>query len=229
MRKTVQIGEKLQKEFPGLEISEKKVSLLKQHLDLLTKWNSKINLTAIRNPEEMLIKLYFDSLVVLDGSRISDGRKYLSGKILDLGSGAGIPGIILSMFDSSFQVTSVDKSGKKTSFQQHLVQTLHLSNVVVKNSRLEDLEIRPDFRFAYDTIISRAFDQIKKILYFADQFLKSNGYVVMWKGKKWKEELAGVDKDFLPKYQLLKAQEYGFHDSDHGGTILVFQKLKMEE
>jgi 16S rRNA (guanine527-N7)-methyltransferase len=224
MRKTVQISDKIKKEFPNLTISENKIELLERFLLLLSKWNKKFNLTAIRHQEDMIIKHILDAMVVFDKEELTNPSKYLSGRVLDLGSGAGIPGIILSICNPSIALVSVEKSAKKASFQEHVIRSLQVDNASVLNSRLQDIAECEEHKNAYDVIVSRALDQIKGILSYGDLFLKPLGHIILWKGKKWQDELAAVDEKLVSRYKLCCSHSYEFDGSGHGGVLLIFQK-----
>ncbi|MBU3914001.1 16S rRNA (guanine(527)-N(7))-methyltransferase RsmG [bacterium] len=225
MRKTVQIQSRIKKEFPDLNISEEKISLIDQYLNMLSHWNSKINLTAIRDINQMITKHILDSLAVYKTPFNKYPDSLFKGKILDVGSGAGIPGIILSICDPTLEISSIDKAKKKIMFQDHVKSHLGLKKFLPIDDRLENLSKKSDHVQSYDFIISRAFDQIKGLLNFGDIFLKSGGHLVLWKGKKWREEMEDVPSNTLKKFCLKSTTDYLFQEENHGGTIVIFQKI----
>jgi 16S rRNA (guanine527-N7)-methyltransferase len=225
MRKTVQIEEKIKKELPDFNLARPKIELLGQFLDLLTQWNDKINLTAVRDQNAIIVKLLLDSLVVFHFVELNERHLFDCAKTLDMGSGAGIPGIILGICNSKLNLVSVDKSKKKIAFQNQVIRQLNIDNVKAIQSRLEDFAVETENKSQYDVIISRAFDQIKNILYVGAQFLKPKGYFLLWKGDRWQEELAAVDPQEILNYEVCMAKKYEFKEFNHGGTILLIQKL----
>ncbi len=229
MRKTVQIAGEIEKEFPNLRLSETVLVQLEQYLDLLLFWNKKINLTAIRERNAAIVKHLLDSLVVLNIESLKHLKEFTKGKVIDFGSGAGIPGIILAICQPDMDLVSVDKAGKKIAFQQQVVRQLSIENVHPVQTRLQDLIEIPENKMAYDVIISRAFDQIKNILYFGEHLLKPNGYFLLWKGERWQEEMKEVDYSVLHRYKLLLSHRYQFREFGHGGIIVLFQKLDSME
>ena len=229
MRKTVQIAGKIEKEFPNLKLPENAQVQLEQYLDLLFLWNKKINLTAIREIDVAIVKHLFDSLVVLNIETVTQLKEFTTGNVMDFGSGAGIPGIILAICQPEMNLVSIDKAGKKIAFQQQVLRQLSIDNVHPLQTRLQDLIKISENKSAYDMIISRAFDQIKNILYFGEHLLKPNGYFLLWKGERWQEEMKEVDESVLRKYKLLLSHRYRFEEFGHGGVIVLIQKLDSME
>ena len=224
MRKTVQIESLIKKEFPKLPLTQHSLRLISAYLDLLSQWNRKINLTAIRDKDAMLVKHVFDALTFFQLRLNYPDADLGSGNILDLGSGGGLPGIILAICDPKIQLVSVDKSKKKIAFQEHVALSLKLNNVTPIHSRLEDLAEIEVHKTAYDLIVSRAFDQIKSLFYFADLFLKPKANLVLWKGQRWKEEMNQISDDYQQRYQIINCHEYQFPSHNHGGVLLFINK-----
>ena len=224
MRKTVQIESLIKKEFPKLPLTQHSLRLISTYLDLLSQWNRKINLTAIRDKDAMLVKHVFDALTFFQLRLNYPDADLGSGNILDLGSGGGLPGIILAICDPKIQLVSVDKSKKKIAFQEHVALSLKLNNVTPIHSRLEDLAEIEVHKTAYDLIVSRAFDQIKSLFYFADLFLKPKANLVLWKGQRWKEEMNQISDDYQQRYQIINCHEYQFPSHNHGGVLLFINK-----
>ncbi len=225
MRKTVQIADKIEKEFPNIDLLDDSKNRLEEYLNLLILWNKKINLTAIRDRDAIIIKHLLDSLVPLTINSVTSSNLLSSANVLDFGSGAGIPGIILAICIPEMNLISIDKSKKKIAFQNQVVRQLALNNVKSVQTRLQDFIENQENKLAYDVIISRAFDQIKNILHFGDQLLKPKGHFILWKGKKWREEMEDVENFVLKKYKSLLSHRYQFQEYDHGGVILLMQKL----
>jgi len=140
------------------------------YLDELQKWNAAYNLTAVREPAEMVTRHLLDSLVLLP---------YVKSPLLDVGSGAGLPGIPLAITDPQLQVTVLDSNGKKARFLRHAVRTLKLGNVTVVEARVEDY--KPDRPFA--AITSRAFASLNDFLIRSEHLLAPDGHWLAMKGK----------------------------------------------
>ena len=132
-------------------ISLERAELLIKYNDLVMEKNKVMNLTGIKDLQESMIKNIYDSLTVYD-------KKYFpeQGRILDLGTGAGFPGVVLAILRPDMQVVLMDAIRKKLSFIQEAVELLCLRNVEVVHSRAEDAAIQPVYRDAFDVVTARA-------------------------------------------------------------------------
>ena len=174
----------------ALDINESQLEKLKQYVDLLNRWNNTYNLTAVREPAQMIPTHIFDSLVV---------APFIEGNnCLDVGSGAGLPGIPLAILQPDRSFTLLDTNGKKTRFIQQAIIELGLKNADVVQSRVEHWQ--PPHQ--YQAIISRAFSSIADFVNGCSALLAENGSLYAMKGQHPIQELA-----YLPKgYQLESKQ-----------------------
>ena len=157
---------------------------LKQYLDLLKRWNKTYNLTALREPRQMIPLHIFDSLVVAD---------YIKGEnCLDVGSGAGLPVIPLAIMQADRQFTALDTNGKKTRFIQQAVIELGLKNVSVEQARVEQWQSSQKF----DAIISRAFASVYDFVTLSSMHLAKNGTLYAMKGQYPEDEMHYFPKGF---------------------------------
>ncbi len=165
----------------GLNLfSEQKEKLL-AFLALLDKWNGTYNLTAIRDPEEMVPRQLLDSLSIL---RLLKGNR-----ILDVGTGPGLPGIPLAVAKPELNFTLLDANGKKTRFVQQVKMELGLENVTVVQSRVE--QFHTDDRF--DVIVSRAFSSLPQFVRLTLPLLTVSGILLAMKGTLPEDEIAALD------------------------------------
>ena len=162
----------------GLALDAGQLDKLMQYLGLIQKWNRVHNLTALRDPQIMLTHHLLDSLAVLPHVRIK--------RLLDVGSGAGLPGIPLAVACPDWGVTLSDSNHKKSSFQQQAMIEMGLSNVRVVPGRVED--IKPGQKF--DGVISRAFSEIADFIACSRHLLATGGSWYAMKGARPDEELA---------------------------------------
>jgi 16S rRNA (guanine527-N7)-methyltransferase len=160
-----------------LSIDEDKIERLLGFIKLIEKWNKAYNLTAIRNREEMVRLHLLDSLAVLD---FVEGQR-----VIDIGTGAGLPGIPLAICRPEIEFVLLDSNAKKTRFVQQAVLELKLKNVTVCHSRVE--QYRPENRF--NTVITRAFASLPAIVELTEHLLGKGGVVLAMKGQSPDAEL----------------------------------------
>lgn len=154
------------------------------YLELLQKWNKAYNLTAVRSIEEMVPKHLFDSLVI---------APFIHGqRILDVGTGAGLPGIPLAITYPQKEFVLMDSNGKKTSFLIQAKQTLGLDNVQIVHSRVEAYSQTSGF----DSIVSRAFASIIDMLKLTQHLLAPNGQFLAMKGVYPEQEILAIPKEY---------------------------------
>lgn len=153
----------------GLQIAPEKQQGLLDYLALLAKWNNVYNLTAVRNPLEMVTLHLLDSLSVLP---------YIEGEsLLDVGSGGGLPGIVLAICLPGLQVTTIDAVQKKAIFMRQVKGELGLDNLQVVNARVESYEAEP-----FEMIISRAFSDLDLFMALTQHLLAEDGHWLAMKG-----------------------------------------------
>ncbi|MET0334664.1 MAG: 16S rRNA (guanine(527)-N(7))-methyltransferase RsmG [Rhizobacter sp.] len=173
----------------GLALSEAQCQGLIDYLALLQKWNQVYNLTAVRRPGEMLTHHLLDSLAVLPAL-----RRHLAGRavrILDVGSGGGLPGVVLALMEPDLDVTCVDTVGKKATFIRQVSMELTLPNLSAVHARVEDLRLPP-----FDVITSRAFASLSDFTRLTRHLLNDTGVWMAMKGKHPDEEIAALPADW---------------------------------
>tara|TARA_B100001057_G_scaffold134316_1_gene133778 strand:+ start:878 stop:1495 length:618 start_codon:yes stop_codon:yes gene_type:complete len=168
-----------------IKIDKKLIDKLLIYINILKKWNKKINLTAVTNDFDIVKHHFFDSLAV---------TKFIEQKkILDVGSGAGFPGIVLALCDATRQVTLVDKVGKKAAFMKQICLELNLKNVSVIHSRVEQISTNK-----YDAIIARAFGDMSLLMSLTQNLINDKG---VWYGMKSKKLM---DEDIIKNKNIYK-------------------------
>lgn len=164
----------------GLALPPATQASLLAYLRLLEKWNRAYNLTAVRDPRQMVVRHLLDSLAILP---------YVRGpRVLDIGTGPGLPGIPLALARPDWQLTLLDSNAKKTRFVTQAVAELGLKNVEVVTERLE--KFRPAARF--DTLVSRAYSAIADMLQAGGPLCAPGGRILAMKGVYPAEELAAL-------------------------------------
>jgi 16S rRNA (guanine527-N7)-methyltransferase len=151
----------------------------------LKKWNSKVNLTAITKDNEIAIKHFVDSLTLAPYITADD-------RLLDIGSGAGLPVIPLKIIRPDIPMVSVDAVAKKIHFQRHVIRMLNLQNIEAIHARVEDLH--KTHRHAFSVITSRAFTRLDRFVSLAAPLLAENGMLIAMKGDQAEGEIAESDE-----------------------------------
>ena len=163
----------------GLQVSPERQQSLSDYLALLAKWNKVYNLTAVRDPLEMATLHLLDSLSVLS---------YIDGKsLLDVGSGGGLPGIVLAICLPDLQVTTIDTVQKKAIFMRQVKGELGLGNLQVVNARVEEYEAEP-----FELVISRAFSDLGLFMALSQHLLAEGGCWLAMKGVSPQQDLEAL-------------------------------------
>jgi 16S rRNA (guanine527-N7)-methyltransferase len=185
----------------GIVIDEGITAPFSIHASELLTWNRKINLTAITNPRDIAIKHFVDSLA--PGGCIPDGAR-----LLDIGSGAGFPGIPLKIFKPSISVLLIDAVRKKINFQKHVLRTLGLGNIEARQIRTENLLKGTGQATSFDVIISRALSDLQPFVKSALPLLAKHGTIIAMKGKVNTKELDAVRADAPKDQYSLEVERY---------------------
>lgn len=170
----------------NLSLSPEKIATLVRYVELLAKWNKAYNLTAIRDPQEMVHRHILDSLSVLPYIQ--------SGTLIDVGSGPGLPGIPLAICCPDLAVTTLDSNSKKTRFQMQVKAELGLTNLNVVHSRVEEYQVEP-----FAQVISRAFASLQDMLHWTEHLCAQDGVFLAMKGLYPVDELAALPQGIEEK------------------------------
>lgn len=193
----------------GLALTAEQQQLLLRYVGLLHKWNRAYNLTAVRQPEAMIERHLLDSLSV---------APYIEGRnIADVGTGPGLPGMVLAIVYPEKNFTLMDSNGKKTRFLQQAKQELGLSNTDIYNGRVETYPQQQSF----DTVISRAFASLNAMLTWTQALAAADGRFLAMKGAYPDQELAELPSGF----ELLNAYPLQVPNCEGERHLLVFQSI----
>jgi 16S rRNA (guanine527-N7)-methyltransferase len=168
----------------GLQLGDAQFDGLLGYVELIAKWNKVYNLTAVRDPDEMLVQHLFDSLAAVGPLRRQTGGRAV--RLLDVGSGAGLPGVVIAVCCPEIQVDCVDTVGKKAAFVQQAAAQLQLPNLRGLHDRVENLG------GPYDVICSRAFASLPDFVAWSGGALAEQGVWLAMKGKRPNAELAAL-------------------------------------
>jgi len=220
MRKPVQIKNKLEEESLLLSLEASQIKKIEFFLNTLHTWNKRFNLTAIGSIEDILEKHFLDPLAIFKPKNFEALASKMRGKVLDMGSGAGTPGIILAMVMPYLEIISVEKVNKKIGFQEHVKSQTQLSNFFPISERLETLATQENHINQYDFIIARAFSSMETIFHFASFFLQAKGELILWKGEQWQKEYQNIPNELQQKFTFPQAFPYQFNKKIAGGILL---------
>jgi 16S rRNA (guanine527-N7)-methyltransferase len=168
----------------GLELTQQQSDQFLRYRQELLDWNTRINLTAINDPDEILLKHFLDSLSLLKAYEAPHAR------VLDIGAGAGFPGLPLKILRPQWHVVLLEATGKKVKFLQHIIDTLQLKDVEAVHGRAEELAHRAEYRSSFDMVTARAVASLPALLEYAAPFCRLGGQMIFPKKGNIAKELA---------------------------------------
>ena len=201
-----------------IDINERMMEAFDLYLRELLKWNQKMNLTAIRSEKGIVLKHFLDSLSVFP-------HLPAISTLLDIGSGAGFPGIPLKMVQPSLEVTLIDSVRKKIDFQSHIIRTLGLKEIGAIHGRIQDREILESLGGRFDGAIARAFSDLDTLLLLSFPFLKKGGIILAMKGEGASEELKRLLLSTRNRYRWINTATFSLPFSFIKRSIILFEKL----
>ena len=171
----------------GLDLSEEALNLLLKYQDALVLWNKAYNLTAIRDPKEMLVKHLLDSLSIL--------KDLPKGRLLDIGTGGGMPGMIIALCQPERQCVLLDSNGKKIRFLKQFIADLKLTNVIAVQTRVENEDSIHDLG-QFDVITSRAFASLTDFINASKPYMHQDSIIASMKGFVPHDEVEAFKNEF---------------------------------
>lgn len=171
----------------GLDLSEEALNLLLKYQDALVLWNKAYNLTAIRDPKEMLVKHLLDSLSIL--------KDLPKGRLLDIGTGGGMPGMIIALCQPERQCVLLDSNGKKIRFLKQFIADLKLTNVIAVQTRVENEDSIHDLG-QFDVITSRAFASLTDFINASKPYMHPDSIIASMKGLVPHDEVEAFKNEF---------------------------------
>lgn len=205
----------------GVRFSVEQIDEFYKYMNLLIEWNEKMNLTAIIEPSEIILKHFIDSITIL--KEIKDQEM-----VVDVGTGAGFPGIPLSIMNPTLKITLVDSLNKRLIFLQEVINELNLKNVELVHARAEEFGQNNKFREKFDIATSRAVANLSTLSEYLLPLVKINGKVISMKASNAKEEIKDAQKAIeILGGEIKSIDEFNLPQSDIGRTIIVINKNKM--
>lgn len=200
----------------GINLTNKQEEDLEKYYNLLIEENKKINLTTITNKEEVYLKHYYDSLTII---KVIDLTKNLS--IIDIGTGAGFPGLVLKIVFPNLKITLLDAQEKRIKFLNKVIKELNLKNIKTVHSRIEDYKEEK-----FDIVTSRAVAKTNILLELSCQLLKTNGYFIFLKSNIDQELEESKNALKILNLKLIKKEEFYLPKENSKRTILKIKKEK---
>ncbi len=202
------------------EIDDNKIQKFYDYMNLLVEWNKKINLTAITEEKDIILKHFVDSLTVL---------KYIkeNKSIVDVGTGAGFPGIPLAIMNDSLKITLVDSLNKRINFLNEVCNKINLKNTKAIHARAEEFGQDNNYRESYDVAISRAVANLTVLAEYLLPLVKVGGKIICMKGPDIEEELKQAKSaiDILGG-KIEKCDNFCLPKSDISRNIIIINKIK---
>jgi 16S rRNA (guanine527-N7)-methyltransferase len=205
----------------GLELTEHQSKQFLHYQQELLDWNTRMNLTAITDPEEVLIKHFLDSLSLL---MVYDPP---NARLLDIGAGAGFPGLPLKIVRPQWHVVLLEATGKKVSFLQHVIETLQLEDVMAVHGRAEELAHKAEYRDSFDMVTARAVASLSTLLEYAAPFCRVGGQIIFPKKGDLTAELAQGKRAALQVGARFKADvPVTLPGLEDGRRLLVWEQIR---
>lgn len=170
----------------NIEINDEQVDKFNRYYGLLIEWNKKINLTTIIDYDEVIKKHFLDSVLLI---KVFAKDLFAHKNIIDVGTGAGFPGIPLAIMLPDAKFTLIDSLNKRIQFLKEVIKFLQIDNITLIHARAEELGVDPNYREKYDICVSRAVAALPLLLEYCSPFVRKEGVLYMYKSLKVEEEI----------------------------------------
>ena len=203
-----------------IKIEKKYVEQFYNYMQLLLEWNEKINLTAITDPKEIIIKHFVDSLTI---------SKYIpqGATLVDMGTGAGFPGIPLKIYRKDIKITLVDSLNKRIRFLNEVIEQLNLEDIETVHARAEEFGRNSKYREAFDIATSRAVANLSTLSEYLVPLVRIKGKCICMKGPDIEEEIQNGKKAIrVLGGNISKVDSFELPNTDIKRTILIVDKVE---
>lgn len=203
-----------------ISLNEEQINQFYDYMNLLLEWNEKINLTAITEFEDVILKHFVDSLTI---------NKYVkeNSNLIDVGTGAGFPGIPIKILRKDINVTLLDSLNKRINFLNEIIEKLELQKIISVHSRVEEFGINKKYREKFDIVTSRAVANLTTLSEYMLPLTKVGGICICMKGSELKEEIQDSKKAIeILGGEISQIEEFNLPNSDIKRTIVIINKIK---
>lgn len=223
--KIINFKETLKEEANKINISlnDNILNQLEMYKNILLEWNEKINLTAITDDYEFIMKHFIDCLEIV---------KYIdiNKEVIDVGTGAGFPGIVIAIFfEGKLNITLLDALNKRINFLQEVINMLKLSNITLVHGRAEECAKMKEYREKYDTVVSRAVANLPVLLEYEIPYVKIDGNCLIMKGDNVDVEIEKANKAFgILNCKIINRYKYNYtvNEEMYNRVILDIKKTR---
>lgn len=207
----------------NIDLSEKQLEQFYEYMNILTEWNKVMNLTAITEPKEIIIKHFVDSLTVLN-------KIDKKATIIDVGTGAGFPGIPIKIACPSVKVVLLDSLNKRINFLNEVISKLELKDIKTFHGRAEDYGKDKNHREKYDIAIARAVAPLNVLIEYLMPFAKLNGKCICMKGTEVEEEIENSKRgiQILGGDKIITG-DFSIPNTDIERSIIIIEKNKLTD
>ena len=199
-------------------ITDEQILKFYRYMELLLEWNEKINLTAITNPEDIILKHFIDSLTIEE--YINKGES-----LVDVGTGAGFPGIPIKIYRDDINVTLVDSLNKRINFLNDVIENTNLENIKTVHGRAEDFGQNKEYRERYDIAVARAVANLSTLTELCLPFVKVGGSFIAMKGNSTEEFEEAKKAIEILGGKIEKIDKFNLPGTDIERNIVVIKKI----
>lgn len=205
----------------NIELNDKQIEQFILYYEMLIEWNSFINLTAITEFDAVMKKHFIDSISLIKAFDVSK-----SINVIDVGTGAGFPGLALKIAYPKLKITLLDSLNKRIQFLEEVINKLELNEINTIHGRAEDFAKKDDHREKYDLCVSRAVANLATLSEYCLPYVKLNGYFISYKSEKISEELMNAEKAIKLLGGEIKNQiEFSLPETDIYRNLVVIKKI----